>query len=391
MLNIGIEPKKVKSYSKNLLLPSIIIGVFFLYFFSISEYTDSLYQCFHTLFITTVVIGLLVSIYFKLISSVMNLFLIYLSYIIINAMRYSYGEDYVFSSGYNIWIMLVLPNLFLINFLCKSPKVRKNWSFLLIFLFLETGLLEQLQNQSINADSTYFYKHIGMLNYPALYINVLCILLLFIKYIAKGRILTIKTLFTSIALLTAISCSDNLFAFSLFFFLSVLIECVVTVYYVNYVLYKDEKLNLPNCNQYLKDAEKKLPPKYSVSLLYIDEFERLEKRFGKSKSLLLKKMFIKNIQKTNKDVKIYNYQSDALILVFANINTKACFEKAEEIRRAIATSIFIFNEGNHLQLTVSQCVSETRRSDADALTVISRAETSLQKACKFTRNITVKA
>ena len=93
----------------------------------------------------------------------------------------------------------------------------------------------------------------------------------------------------------------------------------------------------------------------------------------------------------DKDVKIYNYQSDALILVFANINTKACFEKAEEIRRAIATSIFIFNEGNHLQLTVSQCVSETRRSDENALTVISRAETSLQKACKFTRNITVKA
>ena len=66
-------------------------------------------------------------------------------------------------------------------------------------------------------------------------------------------------------------------------------------------------------------------------------------------------------------------------------------EKAEEIRRAIATSIFIFNENNHLQLTVSQCVSEKKRSDINTEVVLTRAETALKKACKFTRNITVKA
>ncbi|MBR5598939.1 MAG: diguanylate cyclase [Alphaproteobacteria bacterium] len=392
MLNIGIETKKIISYSKNLLLPSVVMGVFFLYFFSISAYTDSVYQCFHTLFISTVMIGLLVSVYFKLVSSVINLFLIYMSYIIINGMRYAYGEDYIFSSGYNVWTILVLPNLFLINVLCKSAKIRKNWSLLFVFLFFETALLEYLQRLGTDADSVYFYKHIGMLNYPAFYVDIICILLLFIKYIVKGRILTIKTLFTSIALTTAIYYSGNLLAFSLFFFLSVLIECLVTVYYIHYVLYKDEKLNIPTCNKYIKDVvEEKLPPKYSVSVLYIDEYNRLEKRFGERKALLLKKMFVKSIQKTNKDVLIYNYQSDALILVFANINTKACFEKAEEIRRAIATSIFIFNEGNHLQITISQCVSEARRSDADAMTVVLRAEKNLQKACKFTRNITVKA
>jgi hypothetical protein len=57
----------------------------------------------------------------------------------------------------------------------------------------------------------------------------------------------------------------------------------------------------------------------------------------------------------------------------------------------LAKSIFVFNENNHLQLTVSQCVSEKKRSDFGAQTVLSRAEKTLKKACKFTRNITVKA
>ena len=67
------------------------------------------------------------------------------------------------------------------------------------------------------------------------------------------------------------------------------------------------------------------------------------------------------------------------------------FEKAEEVRRILAKSVFVFNENNHLQLTVSQCVSEKKRSDADAAAVLVRAEENLQKACRFTRNITIKA
>jgi GGDEF domain-containing protein len=74
-----------------------------------------------------------------------------------------------------------------------------------------------------------------------------------------------------------------------------------------------------------------------------------------------------------------------------NMNATECFEQAEDIKRALAKSIFVFNENNHLQLTVSQSVSEKKRSDADARAVLQRAEESLQAACKFTHNITVKA
>ena len=142
---------------------------------------------------------------------------------------------------------------------------------------------------------------------------------------------------------------------------------------------------------YLKKAKAEYPLKYSIALMYIDEYGRLLKRFGKNKTLMLKKMFISRIEEVNPEVLVYNYKDDALILAYMNINAAECFEKTEEIRRSIAKTIFVFNENNHLQLTVSQCVSEKKRSDADAFAVLERAEENLQKACKFTRNITIKA
>ena len=102
-------------------------------------------------------------------------------------------------------------------------------------------------------------------------------------------------------------------------------------------------------------------------------------------------MFLERIRSVNADVMIYNYKPDALILAFTNMNATESFEKAENIRRSIAKSIFVFNENNNLQLTVSQCISEKKRSDANSMAVLVRAEENLQKACKFTRNITIKA
>lgn len=197
--------------------------------------------------------------------------------------------------------------------------------------------------------------------------------------------------FSSLAAFMGIYFSDNLFAFCLFFWAAVLILLLATLYYVYYIRSRDEELDMENWHAYCREAESKYPLKYSIAVMYIDEYERLQKRFGHRKMLLLKKMFLTQIKKADKEVLIYNYKKDAFILAFKNENAAESFVRAENIRRVLAKSIFIFNENNHLQLTVSQCVSEKKRSDADAEAVLKRAETNLQKACKFTRNITVKA
>ena len=388
---LEFELEKIFKFNKGAWLPITIMGAFLIYFFSVSEFSEENYQTIHASFIGCIFLTMIVMGGLKILSSVMLASVIYISYLMINSLRYTYGEDYIFSSGYNIWSALILPNLSLAYFIFRKQKNYKNWSFFYVFLFLQTALIEKLQNHSIDADSYYFYKHIGMFNYPALSISLLCIAILLIYYIAKGKILGATTLFTSIAVFMGIYYSDNILAFSLFFLAASLILLVSSIYYTFYIRSRDEELDIENSHGYYRDAENKYPLKYSISLMYIDEYERLMKRFGQRKMLQLKKMFLERIKGVNTDILIYNYKSDALILAFTNMNASESFEKAENIRRSIAKSIFVFNENNNLQLTVSQCVSEKKRSDANAYAVLTRAEENLQKACKFTRNITIKA
>ncbi|MBP5698674.1 MAG: hypothetical protein J6W96_04025 [Alphaproteobacteria bacterium] len=390
-MRLGFDPYKVFIFNKNAFLPLVVIGSFLVYFFSVSDFSEETYHSVHLFFMLTSLITLIAAIFFKIPSLVLSISVIYISYLIINNTRYTYGEDYMFSSGYNIWSMLILPNLLAIYFIFSKKKFHKYWSIFYVFLFMETALIEKLLNQSIDADSYFFYKHLGMFNYPALGISILCLLILIIKQITKGQILNASMLFSSTAVFIGIYFSDDLFAFSLFFWSAAVITLVSTLYYAYYVKYKDEELGISNMKSFYIESEKKYPLKYSVALMYIDEYERLIKRFGASKAVILKKMFLMRIHKAKPEVLIYNYKPDALILTFMNMSVNESFEQAEDIRRLLAKSIFIFNENNHLQLTVSQCISEKKRSDADALAVLERAEENLQKACQFTRNITIKA
>lgn len=390
-MKLGFEPEKVLLYSKTMLLPIIVIGAFLIYFFSISEFSEETYHSVHTIFMTTSIITFVWAILRQIPSIAMSVAIVFITYLIVNSTRYTYGEDYMYSAGYNIWIIVALPNILLACLLFAQNKPYKYWSGFFIFLFAQTAIIEKLQNQSIDADSYFFYKHIGMLNYPALGAAIICIATLLFYQIMRGKILNSAGLFISVAVVSGLYFSDNLFAFSLFFLAAVLIALLSSFYYAYYVLYRDEELNIANVRSFFRDAERKYPLKYSIALMYIDDYSRLVKRFGKTKTLILKKMFLAQIRKANRKVKIYNYKNDALILAFLNSNSAETFNEAENIRRILAKSIFVFNENNHLQLTVSQCVSEKKRSDADATVVLSRAEDNLRKACKFTHNITVKA
>jgi len=388
---IGLDTSKILTYSKNSLFPILVIWVFFVYFFCISGFSEEFYHSVHLFFLVTSVLAILLPFFFKIPSLTMSSSVILICYLIINSMRYTYGEDYMFSSSYNIWCMLIFPNLLLAYACFPYNRPYRYWSWFYIFVLAQTAVIEKLQNQNIDADSYYFYKHIGMFNYPALCIAGFCLISLIIHQIVKGRILGAANLISSIGVFTGILLSDDLYAFSLFFLAAMLINLISAVYYAYYITYKDEELGISNVKSFMLDAEKKYPLKYSVALMYIDEYERLVKRFGKAKIKVLKKMFLTRIRKVRPSVLIYNYKADALILVFKNINAAEGFDIAEDIRRAIAKSIFIFNENNRVQLTVSLCISEFRRSDAGAMGVLSRTEENLKKACQFTRNITVKA
>lgn len=391
MLKLGFEAEKIFLTCKKTLLPEFLAGMFLVYFFAVSEFSESAYQTIHQLFIIAVGLSLLIAGFFRIIAVMASVSVIYVSYIVVSAQRYLYGEDYIFSAGYNIWSILVLPNLLAAYLLFRKYGKSRHWSWFYIVMFAETALIEKMQNPNINADSYYFYRHIGMLNHPAFYLSLFSIIILFICYIKKGKLLGGASLFSAIMVFVSLLLSDNLFAFNLFLLAAVVIELVSMVNYLTYIRFKDEELDIAGNNAYFYDAERKYPLKYSISLMYIDDYERLLKRFGYHKMIMLKKMFINRINKNKPEVRIYNYRDDSFILAFLNSGASESFEKAEDIRRLLVKSIFIFNENNHLQLTVSQCISEKKRSDIDAGAVLERAEENLQKACRFTRNITIKA
>ena len=363
-----------------------------IYFFSVSDMPEETYGSIHMCFIVSSIIAFSVAVAFKIPSIATTVFVTTVSYIVINNIRNVYGEDYVFSAGYNIWCLLLFPNLLISYFIYIKDRPYHIWNLFFIIILIETAFVEQLQKQQIDADSYFFYKHIGMFNYPAISIALICILILVIQHILNGKIMSASVLTATISIFIGIFLSDNLLAYSLFFCVSSCICLITSVYYAYYKANRDEQLNIENTSAFIRASKNKYPMKYSLSLLYIDEYERILKRFGENKTVALKKMLIKKIRQTTAKAMIYSYKSDAVILAFKNMNATETFEIADEIRRTLAKSIFIYDENNNLQLTVSQCISEKKRSDGeDASNVLLRAETNLQKACQFTRNITIKA
>lgn len=107
---------------------------------------------------------------------------------------YKQSEIYIrrglyFSAGYNIWSALLLPDILLAYFLFHKRQPHKYWSWFYIFLFAQTALIENCKSQH-RYRFVLFYKHIGMFNYPALNISVLCLSVLFVYHVCKGRILS---------------------------------------------------------------------------------------------------------------------------------------------------------------------------------------------------------
>ena len=96
MLKLGFEPEKVFLFCKKSFLPELLAGMFLVYFFTVSEFSESAYQTTHLLFVITVALALLVAAFFRIMPVMAAVSIIYVSYIVISAERYLYGEDYIF-------------------------------------------------------------------------------------------------------------------------------------------------------------------------------------------------------------------------------------------------------------------------------------------------------
>lgn len=98
-VKVGTGIGKIIGYNKSALFPILVLGAFLVYFFSVSDFSEENYHAVHGFFVGCVGLTLLVMGYFRILSSVMMASVIYTGYLVINSLRYTYGEDYIFRPG----------------------------------------------------------------------------------------------------------------------------------------------------------------------------------------------------------------------------------------------------------------------------------------------------
>ena len=74
-------------------------------------------------------------------------------------------------------------------------------------------------------------------------------------------------------------------------------------------------------------------------------------------------------------------------MVFKNEDARHVKEFAENIRRKVAATEFVFASHKSIKITISVCVSEKTRKDLNASEVTERTHNALQKNYRFNCNI----
>lgn len=215
------------------------------------------------------------------------------------------------------------------------------------------------------------------------------IFLLFYTSTANNIKLT-STFYAFLCLGTAVANADSVSS-SLFFCSAVFLLCSGTVHNFVYTYFRDDLTGINSRKTYERHALKTFPLKYSLGVICIDDYAKLLKVFGTRRINHLIKMVIKKINDQETGALLYRYNADEFILIFKNEDKKQSYEYLENIRRSIAGAEFVLDRKTTVKITVSAGVSEKKRSDADAFAVLERTREVLQKAYKFTQNITSKA
>lgn len=136
----------------------------------------------------------------------------------------------------------------------------------------------------------------------------------------------------------------------------------------------------------------KFPLKYSIGIISIDDYDKMAYMFGKKSRNNLVKLIAAKLSNIEPDEPLYRYSNDRFIIIFKNEIKKEAYKRMENLRRQIASASFELSKQNKpIKITVSGCVSEKKRSDANAIEVLVRTHKVLQKALTFSHNLTSQA
>jgi len=259
----------------------------------------------------------------------------------------------------------------------EQPLYRQDAFYLLCFLLAEWVFFENLSVPD------------SFLPWAAVYI--ICLAVLGACLIIQGRSENILTAAMPYALLSLYAGLSDPLGAPLYFAAASLIMLTASVQDYGVSYFRDSLTGVYSRNSYYIRARRSFPLKYSIGVICIDDYAKLLKVFGRRRTDMLTLMVVNKIREVGIGAEIYRYTDDEFILVFKNEDKKQSYEYLETIRRAVAGAEFVLGAHKTVKITISAGVSEKKRSDADVDVVLARTREVLQKAYKFTQNITSKA
>lgn len=374
----------------NMMLPALISAGGLLFFFAHNELTLSTRQSLHLIFYFTSFVSIILLFYFNCSKGIFFILTILFGYTCLNRIKYNYPEDFLFMPEY-VNLCFFMPIALLIFGNISSPKLltKRNIYFLILFLVIYS--LGELSSHGQLSLTTGFLPTGGSISGLSLSIFIFCNIFFYIRTVISGKILDYSFFFSSMLCFFGFFYSEHSSGPVLFFTLSSIIILLGLAEEIHNDIYKDSLTDFASRNAFIIHS-KKFPLKYSVGLIRIDNYNNLGKAFGKRGQQKLTRMISNRIFSIGTDAIIYRYSHDELVAIFKNEGKNAAFEQMEQIRRAVASADFyLSNHKKPIKLTVSGCISEKKRSDANTLEVLTRVRKSLQKTSSFSCNITSKA
>lgn len=375
---------KLLSCTKTSYLPVCVFAVMFFYYCSSVSFAPEQNFAWYMLFYICTAANILFLLFTQSSKTLFwNIWLL-IAGITLNNLKFNHGIGFTTCSSW-ILLLILLPLNLLYFLIRKDYPLNDNHNFYSLCAVLFQAFLIEKAVYFMPAQP--FYQ-ISILIFAWLAI----ILAAFIWQSCNNTIKNAGMVFAFISIGFAMFYADSPAAVAIFFATTSLILLLVSVHSFVYGLLRDALTGVYSRYTYYRHAKSAFPLKYSLGVIYIDNYDKILIAYGSRKTDMLTKMIVNKIQEADTGADIYRYNDDEFILIFKNENKKQGREYLENIRRSIAGSEFILGRKPVKEvITVSAGVSEKKRSDADAEVVLTRTREKVQKAYKFTQNITSEA
>lgn len=391
MTNIKQKLAKIFPLIKNICIPAVLFSGALMYFYAGSAAEPQLQQTFHVSFFALIFTTFITLLYFNKSKPAFFLLTLAASYVCINYLKILNNGAYQTSAAYINLCLFVPLNLGILFFIPERRLLTKTNVYILLILFAELSANEFLSRSGVKLNIFLNNGHFAGISSLGLLAFLLVLSAAFYKISRDGRILEYTLFFAILGALFGFFYSDSAAALTVFYGISALAILIAVIREIHYSTYKDTLTGLSGRYAFVINSQN-FPLKYSLALISIDGYDRWLNIFGRRDRDNLLRMIVMRIAEDEDESNIYRYNEDELLIVFKNEGKKDIAERTEQIRRSIASAEFMFpRRKKAVKITVSTCISEKKRSDANSLEVVYRTRKALQKANEFSHNVSTSA